>query len=529
MSFNIFETTEETSCNKPPKDYQKSGLINFKKQILGVEQPQTTQELIKIIKNCNKLSKPFYVVSTGKNWGYGKASPVFDDNLLIDMSSLNKIHHFDTQLGVVEIEPGVTQGQLADYLADSPWMLDCTGAGPQTSIMGNVLERGFGHGGQGYRSRNFTITQCILANGETKSLDTSPRYIGRAGHAAGLTELFTQNNIAVVTKIRFELALRQQQSLRCLVRLKNVDDIGNYIDIIRRLKAEHTVDTLPHIGNNYRMISMISQFDFYNWDPNSGPKVEDLIKLQKDNDIMPWTAAFIVSGNPKVAKAKSKRIKQALCKIADVKTISLDTLINIDSMLKNVAPYLKNINRFNHFQDKISKFKRAMVMFEGNPNPMAIKGCYWRNKVKQKDENRDPIDENCGFYWIAPALPMIGEEVNKCVNETQVLFNNYGFEFGITLTSITAHLCQAIISLYYDTTNQHEKIRAKALIQQLRELYTKNKWQCYRRSVDEMPFYIANELEQDALIIKSKIKHALNPANLINPGRYQAKLERGLC
>ncbi len=523
MSFNTLETKPNSACGEFTKNYQKSGLIDFNKQITGTEQPKTVKELIALIKQCYALNQAFYVVSTGKNWGYGKASPVYDDNLLINTSSLNMIDSFDPELGVVELGPGVTQGQLAQFLKNTSWMLDCTGAGPATSIIGNVLERGFGHGAQGNRSKHFTITECILSNGTVLSLDTSKRYVGRAGHRAGITELFTQNNIAVVTKIRFELTLRQKQSLRCLVRLKNEDDIGRYIDIMRLLKSENTLDTLPHIGNNYRMISMVTQFDFYHWDTHSGPKTEDLLKIEQENDILPWTAAFIVSGDPKVAKAKAKRIKQALCKIADVKVLSLNTLIKIDNTLSSLKPYLKKIPQFNKLQNNISKFKRAMVMFEGNPDPMAIKGCYWRNKLQQKNEDEDPVDANCGFYWIAPALPMVGDEVTKCINDSKVAFSNYGFEFGVTLTAVTAHMCQAIISLYFDTSNEHEKIRAKALINQLRQLYTKNNWQCYRRSVDEMPLDLADELDKDALIIKDKIKYALDPNNLINPGRYQIK------
>ncbi|NRD74239.1 FAD-binding oxidoreductase [Shewanella sp. VB17] len=511
--------------------YNKSGLVDYKKRILGVVKPKTNDELISLIKQCQKAMQAFYVISTGKNWGYGKAAPVADDNLLIDLSLMNQIHDYDEQLGVVEIGPGVTQGQLAAFLTDTPWMVDCTGAGPTTSIMGNVLERGFGHGAQGYRSRHFTITEYILANGEQKSLDTQPRYVGRAGHGAGITELFTQNNIAVVTKIRFELSLKQKQSLRCLVRLKNVEDIGAYIDILRQLKAENTLDTLPHIGNNYRMLSMVSQFDFSQWDPRLGVLKEDVAQLEKQHKIMPWTAAFVVSGEPNVAKAKARRIKLALRSMADVKVISLSRLIKVDRLLENAMPLFKHSIRYVKFQEQMSQFTRAMIMFEGNPDPMALKGCYWRNQQPHSIENMDPIDNDCGFYWIAPTLPMLGEEVNACVTQTETLFQEYGFEFGITLTSVTAHMCQAIISLYYDVSVPEEQQRAKVLIHRLRRLYTENKWQCYRRAVDEMPFSLSQELDQDALELKGQIKDALDPHNLINAGRYQTAPLKGkrLC
>jgi 4-cresol dehydrogenase (hydroxylating) len=66
---------------------------------------------------------------------------------------MNRIIEVDDELAYAVIEPGVTQGQLAAHLAqrDVRLWVDCTGAGPDTSIVGNVLERGFGHSPYGNR------------------------------------------------------------------------------------------------------------------------------------------------------------------------------------------------------------------------------------------------------------------------------------------------------------------------------------------------------------------------------------------
>lgn len=523
MSLEQLNPTEIEIIQNDGKQYLNSGLVDHQRHITGAYQPKTVNELTHIVKKCHQQNQALYVISTGKNWGYGRSTPVRENNLIIDLSQMNDIYHYDAELGVVEIAPGVTQGQLAQFLAHTPWMLDCTGAGPATSIMGNVLERGFGHGSQGYRSRHFTITEYIQANGEKKSLDTTTRYLGRTGHSAGLTEIFTQNNLAIVTKIRFELSQRQKQSLRCLVRLKNVSNIGAYIDVMRQLKAENTLDTLPHIGNNFRMLSMVSQFDFTRWDPMTGPLEQDINKLEKQHHIMPWTAAFIVSGSPNVAKAKAKRIKQALTAIADVKIIGLSQLQRLNKTLQYFTPILKYSSRLSHIQEQINQFTKAMMMFEGHPDPMALKGCYWRNQTQAFNEEKDPIDGQCGFYWVAPALPMLSQEINTCMQQSKQLFQEFGFEFGVTLTCVTAHMCQAIISLYYDVDNIEEQRRAKKCVNKLRQCFKANNWPCYRRAIDEMPFQLSEELNADALALKSHLKQALDPQNIINPGRYQTQ------
>ncbi len=57
-----------------------------------------------------------------------------------------RIIEVNEDLGFAVIEPGVTQGQLAQYLREnkSSLMLDVTGAGHDASIVGNILQRDLG-------------------------------------------------------------------------------------------------------------------------------------------------------------------------------------------------------------------------------------------------------------------------------------------------------------------------------------------------------------------------------------------------
>ncbi|ERB63848.1 hypothetical protein N779_18535 [Vibrio coralliilyticus OCN008] len=82
-------------------------------------------------------------------------------------------------------------------------------------------------------------------------------------------------------------------------------------------------------------------------------------------------------------------------------------------------------------------------------------------------------------------------------------------------------MCQAIISIYYDSGNPDEVTRATDLVRKLRALYRRYQWPCYRRAVDEMPFNSEFELEQDALELRSRIKAAFDPDDIVSPGRYQ--------
>lgn len=110
---------------------------------LRIEDSARLQDVMRI---ASRHQVPVYPISTGQNWGYGTALTARDGCVILDLSPLKKIIDFDEELGVVTLEPGVTQGMLADFLeaGNHPYLVPVTGAGPSCSLVGNALERGYG-------------------------------------------------------------------------------------------------------------------------------------------------------------------------------------------------------------------------------------------------------------------------------------------------------------------------------------------------------------------------------------------------
>ena len=129
--------------------------------------------------------------------------------MVVDLSRMNRILECNAELGYVVVEPGVSQQQLYDHVRQAApgYWVDCTGAGPDASIVGNAVERGFGHTPYGDHVRTSCGMEVVLANGEV--LRTG------FGHYAGartaqvypygvgpvLDGLFTQSNFGIVTRL----------------------------------------------------------------------------------------------------------------------------------------------------------------------------------------------------------------------------------------------------------------------------------------------------------------------------------------
>ena len=105
---------------------------------------------------------PVYPISSGKNWGYGSRVPAADGCILLDLGRMNRIVDFNEELAYVTVEPGVTQAQLYAFLRErgSNLWVDATGASPECSLIGNAVERGFGHTPYGDHFTNCCGSRC---------------------------------------------------------------------------------------------------------------------------------------------------------------------------------------------------------------------------------------------------------------------------------------------------------------------------------------------------------------------------------
>ncbi len=113
------------------------------------------------------IASPSIPISSGKNWGYGSRVPP-RDGVLVDLGRLNRIVDFSEELAYVTVEPGVTQRQLYQFLPErsSQLWMDATGASPDCSIVGNTMERGFGHTPMGDHCSNVCGLEVVLGSGD---------------------------------------------------------------------------------------------------------------------------------------------------------------------------------------------------------------------------------------------------------------------------------------------------------------------------------------------------------------------------
>ena len=187
-----------------------------------VVKPKNNQEITLILdairhynaeQDLSENKTAIYTVSSGKNWGYSAQEPSFNNAILLKLSRMDAIEDYDKKQGTITVSAGVTQQKLYDFLQEQGgdfWM-DATGASPKCSIIGNTLERGFGHTPSGDHFAQVCSFEIILADGSI--IHTGFKQFSKNGvtpvaancykwgigpYADGL---FTQSNFGIVTKM----------------------------------------------------------------------------------------------------------------------------------------------------------------------------------------------------------------------------------------------------------------------------------------------------------------------------------------
>src|SRR5258708_11524497 len=161
------------------------------------------------------------------------------------------------------MEAGATQGQTRQHLTDDKKKVrsDAAGAGPDASVVGNILERGFGHTGYGDRIQSVCGMEVALADGRVLNTgfghyaNAKAHRTHRHGIGPSLDGVFAQSNFGVVTRVGIWLMPEPEDFTAFFFFAPKHDDLADLIDRLAPLRMQGLLQSTIHIGNDLRVIS----------------------------------------------------------------------------------------------------------------------------------------------------------------------------------------------------------------------------------------------------------------------------------
>ena len=468
-----------------------------------------------------------YTVSSGKNWGYSAQEPSFNNAILLKLSRMKTIEDYDNKQGTITLSAGVTQQELYDFLQEQGgdfWM-DATGASPKCSIIGNTLERGFGHTPSGDHFAQVCGFEIILADGSI--INTGFKQFSKNGvtpvaancYKWGIGPyvdgLFTQSNLGIVTKMTVWLMPKPEHFEAFFISIKNSEKLPALIDALQPLKLNGVIKSAAHIGNDHKAIQALS---FYPWEKTKGQvPLPDIIKekLKKQYMVSAWSVSGAFYGSKAEVKVWKKTLKKALKNVADdIKFIDEFTL-NLAVKMKSVLSFFTPID----FNTNVPFLEKLFRLKQGVPTNYFIPSGYWRKKTPPLlTDNIDPTRDNVGLLWLAPVAPIDGKHVkimSDIIHDIQI---KYGYEPGLSITLLTERALECVISLVYDRDIEGEDAKAIACHDELFEILTDKGYFPYRLSSHAHDAY--EKIDSSLMPQLKKIKSVLDEGNILSPRKY---------
>lgn len=488
--------------------------------------PGSVEEIQAIVRQARVDGTHLYPFSTGLNWGYGSKSPVVGGAVLLDLSRMNRIlnaEHISLDNPVAVIEPGVTQAQLSRFLHDCcPGLrFNVTGAGRDTSILGNSLDRGVGYFGPRkedlFGLEIVTGTGAILKTGFRRLGEESPlAHSHPYGLGPILDGLFFQGNFGIVTSACFRLLPRRPVEVAVSLDLHKADDLAPLITALARLKRDGVLTSVMHLGNRARSHSTLMQGCTRYMEQLGLQGAEALLEAERALAVVarsPWVGLASVTGNGGQVRAAIREIRATIGEIAAVRVVTEKRLDYASALLRPFS-FLPAARARAAAIDAIRPLHRLAL---GEPTDVPIDTLLWKfgasgMPARQLDQS------NCGLLFVNPALPLDGRFVAALVADLEKLAEQYRHVPYMTLNIETANSMVAVINLLFDRNQPEQVVRAHQCADAMLAYIRSRGLEPYRARVDMMNSMVSKDSVYWQTV--RKLKQVFDPDDIIAPGRY---------
>lgn len=463
----------------------------------AVISPSSTEEVQAIVRAANAHGVSLYPVSTGQNIGLGSRSPTSAGQVVIDLGrKMNRILEVNETLAYAVVEPGVSYQAMYDELVrrGNKLMLDVTSGPPQGGMVGNALDKGAGYSIYFDHFGSSCGMEVVLPNGEILrtgdgALDTpvvSNWHTSKYSFGPILDGLFTQSNYGIVTRMGIWLVPRPPVIQSFHFTYDSDDDLEEIIELCRPLKMSNFVPTLLRVANDLYTCGSEGESEEYRL--TGGRKSisdEGRRALREKHGLGSWTVSGAFYGaNPAAVAPMIERVRQHFGQSGKSRYIPHDEA-------QQIAPLQVAINAFS-----------------GVPSVSELGLLKWR--------------PGGGNSWFLPGTPMIGKVANEFQHVCRSIYEEYGLDYTV-MNVCAARFCRGLHVITFNREDEDERRRADACYRRMAEEVAKRGVFVGRAPTDVHDFHMAQTMPSFRSVCSS-LKQALDPNNVIAPGRYGIRL-----
>lgn len=442
-----------------------------RRNVFGVVRPRSAKDVQRLTEIFGgNGSAALHAFSTGRNWGLGSREPADENVVALDLSGLDEVRAIDVEAGWAVVEPGVTQGRMAELLDGTTRMMNVTASSAHSSVLGNALDRGVGL--RHLRVEDLMGLEVVLPDGELVRVGWWPdsqRATAVYPHGLGpsLVQLFVQSNLGVVTAATVRLLPRPEA--------------------LRVVRLEFEPDQYAEVAGHLRR----------------------------------WVAQGLVSGvlkvyNPAAARGygiTSGRYLAHVC--VDGTARAVDALVAVIAEEAGDAGVFAEVSTTDS-ADPASPHHQVTTLVErsylGDPD---VTDTVFEEKMGMP---ADQLDDRMGFLFFLPLVPFAPDQLSAADTLVRGISAEAGIPCGATLNVLGPDVVDFVVTMKFD--RERDAVAAHRALDLLYERFTEAGFLPYRLDIDHHDWIDRCDHHPTARAFARRLKKLLDPTSVIAPGRY---------
>lgn len=513
-------------CDAQAVEAETRSCLPFSTLASALVYPTDAAQVQAVVRAAARADMPVWPVSTGKNFGYGEKSAVYDAGITMLLSRMNRIVQVDEQLGYAVIEPGVTYKQLNDHLkaTGSRLWADCAGTTQYASVLGNALDKGRGLTPMADHFGSLCGMDVVLADGSLLETGGGPagnnhtRNTYKWGVGPYLDGLFAQSNLGIVVQAGIWLMPAPEKfDFAAFEYSASPDQLGAFIDDLRELVMARALRSHPHLANDFAMMCILAQYPHELLGAQRHLSDEAAAQWRQQHGVARWTFGCGVYGSADEVRYQKRLLRKVLGRYGRVQFIGAAVRDDwYGRLVRTVAPWV------NRLMGKSPEFTDVMLpainLYRGIPTDEFVRQAYFKSHQEKPKTDIDPARDGCGMVWIGPVVPFTSQHVMQVLGLTKRIFDKHEFDFFVEVIVESARSVIVLVGVFYERHDPAESARATAWYDEAREAYIEHGYPPYRATTMSMAGAMdSNPVAKDFL---ASIKRAVDKNNLIAPGRY---------
>jgi 4-cresol dehydrogenase (hydroxylating) len=484
-----------------PEDLEEAARTTFATvaRPVVILRPRSTSEVAETLRIAHAHRIPVYPTSGGKNFGLGGRVATRDGCALLDLGRMKRILELDEELAFVRLEPGVTFRELYAFLKSKGSRLyaSTTGGSPDSSVIGNAVDRGDGSGPLGDRALSVCALEVVLPTGEVVHTGFD-RFAGSAvsstqrwGVGPALDGLFLQSNLGIVTELSLWLTPLGRFASTIRFRVASTAKLAPVVDAVRLLRLEGTLRSAVGFWNDYRVFST---------EHASAERIERARVTEALGTDARWFGfTSLHAATEELGVATTRRIERVLG--AHVDALEIDSKSGDPTSGRELFP----------------PTSPSALYFQGIPHSESLKSVYFKQSRGAPSELH-PERDGCGVIWSCPTLPLRGRDCVQAIETAERLFDEHRFEPLFAFVTHGDRAAYFVPMLVYDRAIDGDDARAMACHDTVLSALAGAGYLPHRLGVHSMGALPHARDDYGALILR--LKRALDPHDVLAPGRY---------